>query len=166
MKKLVPQFFINRKFKTIRTIYTVARGSSLREQDIRSGVSQADLWFSFHLKCFMKRLLLATVFAVAAGSAFAHTSTTITTTTNPSTTGTVVITPQQQTAIKIYVMKDKVTSVPVPSGFTVTTGAVLPQTVEVYELPSDVGLTNYSYAEIGGRTVIVGSDRRVIQVID
>src|SRR3954452_22543135 len=37
----------------------------------------------------------------------------------------------QERAVKIYVTKEKRTSVAAPSGFTVSTGAVLPESVEV-----------------------------------
>ena len=103
----------------------------------------------------MKRLLI-----VASALAFATVASAQTTTTTTTT-----ITPAQETAIKTYVTKQKVTSVPAPSGFTVTTGAVLPQTVEVRSFPADVGVSG-SYAVVGGKTVVVGSDRKIMRVID
>src|SRR3954468_16991603 len=108
----------------------------------------------------MKRICLTAAAAVLiAGAAFAQTATTTTTT---STT----ITPAQETAIKTYVTKEKRASVAAPSGFTVSTGAVLPQSVEVHSFPADVGATGYSYSVVGGKTVLVGSDRKIIRVIE
>jgi hypothetical protein len=104
------------------------------------------------------RLLLATTAAVViGGGALAQMATTTTTTT---------ITPTQETAIKTYITKQKPRSVTAPSGFTVSTGAVLPSSVEVRTFPADVGVTGYSYAVVGGKTVVVGRDRKIVRVID
>jgi hypothetical protein len=117
----------------------------------------------------MKRILLASVMALATTAAVAQSSstTTTTTTTAPGTTGTVTIAPEQRTAIRSYITQEKVTSVPAPSGFTVSTGAVLPQSVELRTFPSSVGVTQYRYVVINDRTVLVDpSTRRIIQVIE
>ncbi len=106
----------------------------------------------------MKRLLVATAAAMVVGAAFAQTATTTTTTTT--------ISPAQETAIKTYVTKEKRASVTAPSGFTVSTGAVLPETIEVHSFPADVGVTGYRYSVLGGKTVLVGSDRKIVRVID
>ena len=106
----------------------------------------------------MKRILGTAAAVLIAGAAFAQTATTTTTTT--------VITPAQQTAVKSYLEKQKPKVVTAPSGFTVTTGAVLPEAIEVQTLPADVGVTGYRYAVIGGRTVLVGSDRKIVHIID
>ena len=107
----------------------------------------------------MKRILVAAAAVVMAGAAYAQTATTTTTT---STT----ITPAQETAIKTYVTKEKRASVAAPSGFTVSTGAVLPESVQVHSFPADVGVTGYRYSVVGNKTVVVGSDRKIIRVID
>ena len=84
-----------------------------------------------------------------------------------TTTTTTTVTPDQQTKIKQYVTKEKRTSVTAPSGFTVSVGSTLPETVQVYTLPSDVGVTSYRYTVVNDRTVLVDpSTRRVIQVLD
>jgi hypothetical protein len=106
----------------------------------------------------MKRMLAATAAVMIAGAAFAQTATTTTTTTT--------ISPAQETAIKTYVTKQKRASVGAPSGFTVSTGALLPQSVEVHSFPADVGVSGHSYSVVGGKTVIVGSDRKIVRVID
>jgi len=83
-----------------------------------------------------------------------------------TTTTTTTVTPAQETAIKTYVTKEKRTTVAAPSGFTVSTGAVLPESVEVYSLPSDVGVTGYKYSVVGGKTVLVDNSRKIIRTID
>ena len=108
----------------------------------------------------MKRFALTAAAVLISGAALAQTATTTTTTT--STT----ITPAQETAIKTYVTKSKPKVVQAPAGFTVSTGAVVPQSVEVQSFPADVGVTGYSYTNIGGKTVVVGSDRKIVRVID
>jgi len=105
----------------------------------------------------MKRVLAtAAAFAIAA-TAVATAATTTTTTTT--------VTPDQESAMTTYVTKHKVKSVTAPSGFTVTTGAALPESVQIQEFPSDVGVTGYGYADIGGTTVIVGNDRKIVRVV-
>lgn len=105
----------------------------------------------------MKRILAsAAVFALIASAAATAATTTTTTTT---------VTPEQESAMATYVTKHKVKSVEAPSGFTVTTGAVLPEDVQIEEFPSDVGVTGYGYAVVGGTPVVVGSDRKVVRVL-
>jgi hypothetical protein len=103
-------------------------------------------------------MLAATAAVMIAGAAFAQTATTTTTTTT--------ISPAQETAIKTYVTKQKRATVAAPAGFTVSTGAVLPQSIEVHSFPADVGVSGYSYSVVGGKTVVVGSDRKIVRVID
>ena len=84
-----------------------------------------------------------------------------------STTTTTTITPQQDSTIKTYVTKEKTKSVAVPSGFTLSTGATVPQTVELHSFGSDVGITQYRYVVMNNRTGIADpSTRTVIKVID
>lgn len=111
----------------------------------------------------MNRILVSGLTALSllvGGAAFAQTSTTTTTTQTTVTT-------EQQAKVKAYVTKEKRKSVAAPSGFTVSSGAVLPQDVELYDLPSDVGVTKYRYSVVGDRTVLVDpGTRKVIQVIE
>jgi hypothetical protein len=111
-----------------------------------------------------KSLAFASVaLALLAGGlgASAQTSTTTTTTTQQTT-----VTNEQQSRIKAYVTKQRPRAVTAPSGFTVTTGAVLPEAVELESFPADVGV-NYRYTVIGDRTVVVEpGTRRIIEVID
>ena len=72
----------------------------------------------------------------------------------------------ESTKVKQYVTTSKPKAVTAPSGFTVSTGAVLPQTIELEAFPADVGVTQYRYVQIGGQTVLVEpSSRRIIEVI-
>lgn len=121
----------------------------------------------------MKTVFIATVASLALATAAAASSTTVTTTTGgaavstgtAATTGTVTIQPEVRTKVREYITTSKPKSVAVPSGFTVSTGAVLPEAVEIQTFPSTVGVTNYRYAVVGDQTVLVDSNRRIIEVI-
>ena len=115
----------------------------------------------------MKALIIAAVASLGLISAAgAQTSTTVTTTPGgAATTGAVTIQPEVRTKVKQYVTTSKPKAVTVPSGFTVTTGAVLPETVEVESFPSDVGVTQYRYVVFGDQTVLVEpGTRRVVEI--
>ena len=117
----------------------------------------------------MKHWLIASVAAlglVTAASAQTSTTTT-TTTTGTATTGSVTISPEVRTKVREYVVKEKRPSVAAPSGFSVSAGATLPQSVELHSFPADVGVTEYRYTVVGDLTVLVDpSSRRIIQVIE
>lgn len=110
----------------------------------------------------MNRILIAGAAAlglVAGGAALAQTSTTTTTSTT--------VTTDQKAKIKAFMMKDKPKSVAAPTGFTVTSGATLPSTVELQSFPADVGVTSYRYSVVGDRTVVVDpGTRKIIEVIE
>jgi hypothetical protein len=108
----------------------------------------------------MKRIIGMAAGIVVAGAALAQTATTTTTTTE--------ITSAQQIAVKSYIEKQKakVVAAPVPSRLVVTPGAVLPEVVELGSFPNDMGLSGLRYAIVGGKTVLVGTDRRIFQIID
>ncbi|MHB2169324.1 DUF1236 domain-containing protein [Alsobacter sp. R-9] len=115
-----------------------------------------------------RTLMLAAAAALLASAApaFAQSSTT-TTTTKQETTGAITIAPEQRTKIKEYVVKEKHASVPAPAGFTVSAGATVPSSVELYAFGPDVGVTQYRYTVIGGRTVLVEpGTRRIVQIIE
>jgi hypothetical protein len=119
----------------------------------------------------MKRMLIATVatLGLITVAAAQSSSTTVTTTTpgGAAATGSISIAPEQRTKIREFVTKEQRASVPAPSGFSVGVGATLPQTVEVYPFPADVGVTQYRYSVVGGQTVIVDAGtRRIVQVIE
>lgn len=102
----------------------------------------------------MKRMsLTAAALVLSLGGALAQTSTTTTTT----------VTTEQVGKIKEYVVKEKMPSVTVTE--KVDVGATLPSSVTIHTLPSSVGYSG-SYAVVNGKTYLVGSDRKVIRVID
>lgn len=111
----------------------------------------------------MKRMLVSSATALSllvGAAAVAQTSTTTTTTTQTT------VTTDQQAKIKAYVAKEKRKSTAVPAGVTVATGATLPSSVELYDLPSDVGV-KYRYTVVGNRTVLVDpGTHKIIQVIE
>ena len=117
----------------------------------------------------MRTLIIATVASLGLISAAgAQTSTTVTTTTGgaAATTGAVTIQPEVRTKVREYVTTNKAKSVAVPSGFTVSTGAVLPESVEIQSFPSTVGVTQYRYVVLGDQTVLVDpGSRRIVEVI-
>jgi Protein of unknown function (DUF1236) len=122
----------------------------------------------------MKHLLIAGVATLGlVSAAAAQTSTTTTTTTSGgtavttgSTTGSVTIQPEVRTKVRQFVTTKKPKSVMAPSGFTVTRGAVLPESIEVETFPSDVGVSEYRYTVVGDRTVLVDNSRRIVEVIE
>jgi hypothetical protein len=121
----------------------------------------------------MKHLMIVAIATLGfATAASAQTATTTTTTTGGAavttgaTAGAVTIQPEVRTKVKQYVTTSKPKAVTAPSGFTVSTGAVLPSTIELEAFPADVGVTQYRYVQIGGQTVLVEpSSRRIIEVI-
>ena len=117
----------------------------------------------------MKALMIAAVASLGLiSAAAAQTSTTVTTTTGgaAATTGAVTIQPEVRTKVKEYVTTNRGTSVTAPSGFTVSTGAVLPQSIELQSFPATVGVTQYRYVTMGNQTVLVDpSSRRIVEVI-
>jgi hypothetical protein len=103
----------------------------------------------------MRKIILAAAVAMAPLVAVAQTSTTTTTT----------ITTEQQSKVRAYVMKEKPASMKVTE--TVTVGAALPSSVTLHTLPADVGVTQYRYAVVNDKTVLVEpSSRKIIQVIE
>jgi hypothetical protein len=105
----------------------------------------------------VKPIIVAAAFSLLAMPAFAQVSQTVTTTTTVS--------PADETQMHEYIVKEHRPVVETPSGFTVTTGAVLPQAVEVYNFPAERHW-NYEYATFGNQTVLVEpGTRKIIRVI-
>ena len=80
---------------------------------------------------------------------------------------TVVVTPEQRTTIKEYVVKQKVRPHQMQS--RVTVGATLPADVELTPVPETWGpsFRSYRYIYTGNDVVLVDpSSRRVVDVID
>ena len=80
---------------------------------------------------------------------------------------TLVLTPDETTAVHEYIVTQKVTPIDPPSDFTLSVGATLPSTVEVHTLDVPKVKTKYDYVVIGKQTVLVEpATRKVVQVID
>jgi len=101
----------------------------------------------------MKRLLATAFFATFATMASAQT--------------TVVVSPEQETQIREYVVKQHPTAVELPADVAVEVGSTLPETVEVHSIDSaDVGV-KYEYVVVGERTVLVEPEtRKIVHIIE
>lgn len=100
----------------------------------------------------MKKFILAAAIAAAPVVVLAQTSTT-------------TITADQQSKVKTYVMKEKPASSKMTD--TVSVGTALPSSVTLHTLPSDVGVTQYRYAVVNDKTVLVEpSSRKIVQIIE
>jgi hypothetical protein len=113
----------------------------------------------FHLgdnqEANMKKLILAAAIATAPVVALAQTSTTTTTT----------ITTEQQSKVRAYVVKEKPASVKVTE--SVAVGTALPSSVTLQTLPAEDGVTQYRYAVVNDKTVLVEpSSRKIVQIIE
>lgn len=76
----------------------------------------------------------------------------------------VVIEPQQETVIKEYVTKHKVTAVDVPN-VKIAVGTALPDTVELHTI--DAPNVTYRYVNVNGTTALVDpGTRKVVRVLD
>jgi hypothetical protein len=107
----------------------------------------------------MKPILLAAAFALIAGPALAQTMT------ETKTTTTTTIAPADETQMHEYVVHEHRAMVPPPPGFTVSTGVVVPETVELYSFPAERHW-GYEYATIGDQTVLVDpATRRVVHIL-
>jgi hypothetical protein len=107
----------------------------------------------------VKPFIAAAAFVLIAGPALAQSMT------ETKTTTTTTIAPADETQMQEYVVHEHHAMVPAPSGFTVTTGAVVPQAVELYSFPAERHW-NYEYATIGNQTVLVDPHtREVVHVL-
>jgi hypothetical protein len=108
----------------------------------------------------VKTIVAAAAFSLIAGSAFAQGMT-------QTTTTTTTIEPADETQMREFIVKEHRTSIVPPAGFTVTTGAVLPDSVNLYSFPTDQRWGgHYEYTVIGDQPVVVDpGTRKVIEVI-
>lgn len=82
-----------------------------------------------------------------------------------ATADTVVLSPEESTTIHDYVTTQKVTPIEAPSGFSVSVGATVPDTVELHAVEAPKIKHKYSYAVIGKQTVVVEPEtRKIIEV--
>ncbi|MGO4171533.1 DUF1236 domain-containing protein [Bosea sp. TAF32] len=99
-------------------------------------------------------VLISLVAALTCSAAIAQTSTTTTT-----------ITTDQQSKVRTYIMKEHPASVKVTE--SVAVGTALPSSVTLHTLPADVGVTEYRFAVVNDKTVLVEpGTRKVIQIIE
>ncbi|MFZ2006940.1 MAG: DUF1236 domain-containing protein [Stellaceae bacterium] len=103
----------------------------------------------------MKPIVLAAALVLLAGPALAQSMT------ETKTTTTTTIAPAQETEMQAYITHEHPVAIAPPSGFTVTTGAVVPQTIELNTFPAERHWS-YDYATIGDRTVLVDPNTRTI----
>lgn len=111
----------------------------------------------------MKKMILIAAGALMALPAYAQTtgSGSSTTTTTRETT----ITNEQAGKVRTYIQRENVPSVTVRE--QVTVGGTLPGAVELRSFPADVGVSEYRYTVINGRTYLVEpGTRRVVRVIE
>ena len=102
----------------------------------------------------MKRVITAAVLALLAAPAFAETI-----------SGTVTIAPDQENAIREYIVHEHPAAVVAPPGFVVSNGVVIPETVKLYTFPAERHWT-YAYTVIGDETVLVDpATRKIVRVI-
>jgi hypothetical protein len=107
----------------------------------------------------VKPIVIAAAFALIAGPALAQSMT------ETKTVTTTTIAPAPETEMYEYVMHEHPVAVPAPSGFTITTGAVVPQSVELYNFPAERHW-GYEYATIGDQTVLVDpATRQVVHIM-
>jgi len=95
----------------------------------------------------VKKLVLAAAFAMAPMVAFAQT--------RPTT-----ITTEQRSKVMTDVVKEEPASVKVTE--SVSVGSALPSSVTLQILPADVGVTQYRYAVVNDKTVLVEPSSREI----
>jgi hypothetical protein len=77
----------------------------------------------------------------------------------------IVILPEQETAIREYVILQKTRPMRVPPDVSISVGSALPDTVELYEL--DVPDVTYRYVVVGKQTVLVEPEsRRIVRILE
>src|SRR5919206_3153821 len=112
----------------------------------------------------MKTLIrsTATVLALLAGVTIATAQTSTTVPTTAPSTGAAVLTPEEQTAIRQYVAKERHKSVSLPN-VKIEVGSEVPSSVELYSVPS---VSKYKLAVINDQTVVVDPvAHKIVQVI-
>ena len=103
----------------------------------------------------MKPIIAAAAFALITGPALAQSVT------ETRTVTTTTIAPAEETEMHDYIVQEHPVAVTPPPGFTVTDGAVVPQSVELYNFPAERHWA-YEYATIGGQMVLVDPHTREV----
>jgi hypothetical protein len=79
----------------------------------------------------------------------------------------VVITPEEDTVIREYIVREHVRPVTPPPDFDVTVGSTVPEAVEIRPLNIPDIDTQYEYVILDNRTVVVEPQtRRIVHIID
>jgi hypothetical protein len=80
---------------------------------------------------------------------------------------TIVITPEQETVIHDYVVKENPPVYVPEDGVDVSVGSTLPDTVELHSIDAPDVQPVYSYVLVDGRTVLVDpATRRIVKIIN
>jgi hypothetical protein len=75
------------------------------------------------------------------------------------------LSPEQLQRVKEHVAKEKRDPATAPAGFTVTRGAALPQGLQAYAFPAEVGVPNYRYAVVGNQVLLIAADTNRIHEV-
>src|SRR5690606_107414 len=100
----------------------------------------------------MKNILITTLAttALAAGLSIAQAQ-------------TVVVTPEQETVIREYVVQQEIEPVEIGPDVEVSVGTTIPDEVELHAVEADGLDANYEYVVVDGRTVLVEpGSRRIV----
>ena len=107
----------------------------------------------------MKPFVMAAAFALIAVPALAQSVS------ETKTVTTTTIAPADETQMREYVVREHRAVVPPPAGFTISTGAIVPESVELYNFPAERNW-GYEYTTIGDQTVLVDpGTRRIVHVL-
>ena len=107
----------------------------------------------------MKPIVIAAAFSLIALPALAQSMT------ETKTVTTTTIAPAEETEMRQYVVREHPMAVPPPAGFEIRTGALVPESVELYNFPAERHW-GYEYATIGDQTVLVDpATRRVVHIL-
>jgi hypothetical protein len=80
---------------------------------------------------------------------------------------TVVITPENETVIREYIVTHEVVPVEAPADFDIVVGAELPETIVVQPLEVPDLETRYEYVVVDDRTVLVEpGSRRIVHILN
>jgi hypothetical protein len=82
------------------------------------------------------------------------------------TTDDVGIAPEQRSAFREYIVRERVPDYTIPD--RVVVGGVLPEAgVTYYDVPQTYGVTPYRYTVVNGQTILVEPrSRRIVQVVE
>ena len=107
----------------------------------------------------VKPIVLAAAFALLASPVMAQSV--AQSVTESRTTTTTTIAPAEETEMHEYITHEHPMAIAPPPGFAVTTGAVVPPSVELYSFPAERHW-GYQYSTIGEQTVLVDPHTREI----